>query len=219
MKYWCCCCLTWTQLSWDHSWRIGNVKFNINYSLILCRVSQHEPRHVLSYATYIFIPIQMTSPFCLHFIHVLFFEILLPVCRSSLLISYCLLKQLVMRICIYVLSDIFSPYFSLSGKMPSSIKTNIKSASGSMHPYNRWAPLFFFYSIIHHLFHFRDSPQETTFTTFVIFYMKPLFSWNCPTSTKLFLCSQSVSPTFLFSTSWSKTKSWNICQVTCFLFG
>lgn len=121
------------------------------------------------------------------------------------------LLQLVMRICIYVLSDIFSPYFSLSGKMPSSIKTNIKSASGSMHPYNRWAPLFFFYSIIHHLFHFRDSPQETTFTTFVIFYMKPLFSWNCPTSTKLFLCSQSVSPTFLFSTSWSKTKSWNIC--------
>lgn len=91
MKYWCCCCRTWTQLSWDHSWRIGNVKFNINYSLILCRVSQHEPRHVLSYATYIFIPIQMTSPFCLHFIHVLFFEILLPICRSSLLISYCLL--------------------------------------------------------------------------------------------------------------------------------
>lgn len=89
----------------------------------------------------------MTSPFCLHFNHVLFFEILLPVCRSSLLISYCLLKQLVMRICIYVLSDIFSPYFSLSGKMPSSIKTNIKSASGSMHPYNRWAPLFF---LFHH---------------------------------------------------------------------
>lgn len=140
MKYWCCCCLTWTQLSWDHSWWIGNVKFNINYSLILCRVSQHEPRHVLSYAKYIFIPIQMTSPFCLHFIHVLFFEILLPICRSSLLISYCLLKQLVMRICIFVLSNIFSPYFSLSGKMPSSIKTNIKSASGSMHPYNRWAP-------------------------------------------------------------------------------
>lgn len=43
-------------------------------------------------------------------------------------------------ILIYLFASlILHPLSYFSGKMASSIKTNIKSASSSMHPYNRWA--------------------------------------------------------------------------------
>lgn len=52
-----------------------------------------------------------------------------------------------------------------SGKMPSSIKTNIKSASSSMHPYNRWVPpALSFSSDIGHVSQTRRQPFPTLVT-------------------------------------------------------
>lgn len=125
----------------------------------------------------------MTSLLCLHFIHVLFFETF-AANNQVIVVDFLLCTETAWIENLYLCVEWYflSLFFSLrkNAKQHQDKHQVCVKFNASLQPMSSFFYFFFIYSIIHHLLHFRESPQDTTSTTFVIFLHEAILFMELP---------------------------------------